>query len=265
MRTLMDQAYAESGGIPLRFDLFLPDVPGPVPLVICIHGGGWLSGERAGMHDVAAELAGLGFAAACPEYRLAPLHVFPAAVQDLQRFVAFVRGRSTDWNVHSSMIAALGNSAGGHLAAMLAVTDGKFLDEPAGISTRVNAAVAICPLTNLVEPRERHFEISLAFIEQFLGGPYEGREDLYRAASPVHHVDSSSAPMLIVHGGADDIVPVGQSAELSRALEAAGVPHRLRVLPDEGHAFSQAGWEAVRDAYVEFLRTEFQGAAVSSG
>lgn len=264
MPSLFDQAYDDPGNISLRFDLFHPETPEPAPLVVCVHGGGWISGEKEGMHEVAEGLVRKGFAAACPQYRLAPLHPFPAAVKDAQAFVAYCRKNAAGLGIDPNRIASLGISAGGHLAAMLGVTDGEFLDEPSDVSTRVDAAAAICPLIDLSGAPTKHFAISMAFIEQFMGGPYEGNEERYRAASPLSYVDAKSVPMLLVHGEADDIVPVEQSDALCAALKAAGVPCEYHRLPEEGHAFSIEAWAQIEVRYLSFLEANLKGAGVAA-
>ncbi len=261
MDLLHDEPFAELAGTTLRFDLALPEGPGPHPAVVCIHGGGWISGAKEEMSELAVGLAANGFASACPEYRLAPLHPFPAAAEDVQGFVRFLRSNSARWGLNPDAIGALGNSAGGHLAAMSAATD---VPDESGTSSRVNAAVAICPLTDLVDPASHHFPVSLGFIEQFLGGPYEGLEDRYRKASPAVHVDAACAPMFLVHGEADDIVPISQSDRLAAALEAAGVRHTYRKLPGEGHSFSLAAWEGIVRQYLDFFGETLPRAAAGT-
>ena len=123
MVAALNQVYSSPGGVPLHFDLFRPDSREPLPAIVCIHGGGWISGEKEGMHDVALRLAENGFIAACPDYRLAPLHPFPAAVQDVQRCVRSLRARADTYGILPHTVGAVGNSAGGHLRATLALTD----------------------------------------------------------------------------------------------------------------------------------------------
>jgi acetyl esterase/lipase len=244
MRTLFGQVYASPAGIPLKFDLFQPEPSVLSPLVVCIHGGGWISGERSMMHEVALDLASQGFAAACPDYRLAPLHPYPAAVEDVFEFVRFIRKAAADLGIAADRIGVLGNSAGGHISAMLAT---------ASDDARVEAAVAICPLTDLTDPVQRHFAVSLGFIEQFLGGPYEGREDVYSRASPITHASKAAAPMLLIHGDADDIVPPSQSEQFADALARQGVKHELHLLPGESHSFSVEAWERIEGLYRGFF------------
>ncbi len=237
-----------SGGYELPYDYFPPPRAG-APLVVCIHGGGWISGEPEGMHDVAERLQAMGYAAATPAYRLAPLHPFPAAVSDVRTFLGQIRAQAAVLGFDPSRVGALGNSAGGHLAAMCG-SDG------IAPSSKANAVVAICPITNVTDHRVRHFPISYSFLEQFMGVPPEGNEGVYREASPVFGVGPGSPPHLLIHGTADDIVPVGQTDELERALMEQGVRVRKRILEGEGHSFSFGGWAEIEREFDAFFGEE---------
>ncbi len=193
--------------------------------------------------------ASQGFAAATIEYRLAPLYPFPAAIEDAQAFVSFARAKAAELGIDPGRIAAFGNSAGGHLASVLGTGYG---DGP-----RVDAVVDVCGLTDMRNPAETQFPISMSFIEQFLGGPYAGREDAYASASPVVHIDGPRCPFLIVHGVEDDVVPVDQSRRLRDALVGAGGEATLVELPGEGHSFSFDAWDRIRNESVSFLKRVF--------
>lgn len=243
---VLDTVYSTPGGIPLAFDLVKPDSGTAHPLVICIHGGGWISGDRTGMRDVAENLAAAGFAAACPSYRLAPLHPFPAAVEDIRAFVTFCQENAKGLGLDAERMATLGNSAGGHLAAMAAL----------GGDHGVRAVVDICGISDVCDPRAQHFPISWAFLEQFMQVPFEGNEDRYREASPIHQVMPGDPPFFLIHGEDDDIVPVEQSHRLHAKLQSNGVHSELGTLPNEGHSFSYEGWMEIERRYLRFLREQ---------
>lgn len=249
MAVLRDRIYAEQKGIALRYDLFHPETAEAPPLVVCIHGGGWISGEKEDMHDVASRLAEQGFAAACVGYRLAPLHPFPAAVEDILAFATHARAASSELNIDPRRFASLGNSAGGHLASAAGLS--KYDD------SRVQAVVNICGISDLTNPHGQHFPVSLGFLEQFMGVPYEGNEALWKLASPLHAVEATPPPFLIVHGEADDIVPVGQSMALVQALERAGGSVESHFMPGEGHAFTFEGWMKIEQLFLDFLKRTF--------
>jgi len=238
-----DQVYAEPDGVPLRFDLFRKQNTETLPLVICIHGGGWISGSKEDVREVALLLASSGYAVACPNYRLAPLHPFPAAVDDIRAFVKTAKANASEWNIDPNRIAAFGHSAGGHLACM------------AGLSSedKVDAVITTSGITDLTAPREQHFAISWSFLEEFMGVPYEGNEQRYKDASPIYHVKRRVPPFLIIHGEMDDIVPVSQSEVLAAKLTENGGRHIFHRLPNELHSYSIDAWLKVEREVLTFL------------
>ena len=135
MVVLPDQKYPVEGG-ELGFDFFRPEGEGPFPLVVFLHGGGWISGDRTMYRDEAIWLAPQGFACACINYRLAPLYPFPVPVADCQAFVRFARTNHETLAIDPNQITAMGNSAGGHLALMLGLCPGRF-DSQDGLAERV--------------------------------------------------------------------------------------------------------------------------------
>ncbi|MFQ3587852.1 MAG: alpha/beta hydrolase [Fimbriimonadaceae bacterium] len=249
----LDQPYPTVGGKPLRYDFFRPTIDETLPLVVCIHGGGWISGDKGDMGEVARMFAESGFAAACPQYRLAPLFPYPAAVDDVLSFVRFCRTQAEEWKIDPDRIGSFGNSAGGHLAAMTGLLDHPPSEANGGPSGRVDAVVSLCGIFDLTEPGERHFPISMAFLTQFLGSEFEGFESTWREASPLAHVDAEAAPFLVVHGSADDIVPVEQSRAFVKALEQAGVAVEYHELEGEGHAFGYPAWLEIQRWSTNFL------------
>jgi acetyl esterase/lipase len=255
LRVFSNEEYARPDGIPLCFDLYHPG-DGAQPLIVFVHGGGWISGERDMYSEEAEWFAGLGFATATIDYRLAPLYPFPSALVDVQAFVRFIRSKAQNYGVDPGQIAAMGNSAGGHLAAMLGVSRVGFGGEGA---VRVDAVVDVCGLTDMRNPSDTQYPISMSFIEQFLGGGYLGREEDYALASPVTHVSEKCCPFLIVHGSMDDVVPPAQSQALHDALRAQGGVAELIVLEGEGHSFTLEAWDNVRSEAARFLKGVFGG------
>lgn len=256
MLTISSQVYSTPGGIPLAFDLFHPGGEA-VPLVVCLYGGGWISGDRTMYADEAAWISEQGYAAAVFDYRLAPLYPFPAAVQDAQNFVRYARENCGALKIIPDKIAAFGNSAGGHLACMLGLCSDTF-----GVDTEtnhlVNGAISVSGLTDMRNPGESQYDISFSFIEQFLGGPYSGNEEKYASASPLAHLRDDACPFCIVHGMLDDVVPPAQSRLLHEALLAKGIESQLLELESDGHSFTYEGWDKIRETYIAFLGDVFK-------
>lgn len=241
---LTDQPYGSAGSAALRYDAILAE-GNKVPAIVCIHGGGWVSGESSDMHDVAEYFSEKGFAAFCPQYRLAPLYPYPAAIQDIEHMLLFLRENADQLNILPDSIGVIGNSAGGHLSAMA----GLSVNEAA----RANAVVDICGLTDLTNVKENHPPISWDFISQFMAGaPTE--DPRWIEASPIYRIVEGAPPFMIFHGEEDDVVYVDQSIRFHRALFDAGVDAKIELLPGEGHSFTFTGFGNILEESTDFFR-----------
>lgn len=246
-----DQEYAHQGSAALRYDAILPDAK-PAPAVVCIHGGGWVSGDRSDMHEIARFFAENGYAAFCPQYRLAPLYPYPAAIEDIAAFFRYLRSESEHLGILPDAIGVIGNSAGGHLASMAGFS--------ADADGRANAVVNISGLADLTNMRETHPPISWDFLGQFLAGA--GPEDpQWIEASPIFRITSDAPPFLIFHGEEDDVVYPEQSKRLHEALLEAGVPSEMETLPGEGHSFTLDGFNHILRRSLAFFQERMQAGA----
>lgn len=206
----------------LELDLYLPtESPGPSPAVVYIHGGGWSSGTRDQFRPQAIHMASNGFVGAAIDYRLAPDHVFPAALHDAKAAVRWLRANASTYNIDPSRIGAAGGSSGGHLAALLGTTEGVAEFEGGGnpaFSSAVQAVAAFNPVLDLVALAGASGAANS--IEPFLGASFAADPDLWANASPISHVTDESAPFLFLHGTTDGTVPHSQSVDMMNALVA---------------------------------------------
>lgn len=229
--------YGRAGSHELQMDIFRPpDCAGIRPAVLCIHGGGWHGGDRRQFHWHARQLALDGFVAACVAYRLTGTAVWPAAFDDCQRAVRWLRKQAGELALDPGRIGVLGSSAGGHLAAFLGVRETRDECDPAlaGISSRVGCVVDVHGLHDL--PALTSHRVA-GLCAQFLGGSFEQASEAWADASPVRFVDERSAPMLLVHAPDDPSVPYDQSLRLAMALIGAGRPVEFMPVPGAGHGF----------------------------
>ena len=225
-----DLTYREVGGDELTLDAYLPVGNGLRPGVMVIYGGGWILGSKEFSAPLAEMLAQQGFAAFAMNYRLAPQHPFPAAVDDVRASVAWVRDHASDFGVDPARIGAIGGSAGGHLAAMLATSGQGPLDRGSRVATAVSWAGPMDLRPDEYPPD------SQPYLRAFLDCLFSPcQEQTIVAASPISHVDPSDASLLIANGDSDMLVPTDQATRMSAALDRAGVAHELLVVPNAGH------------------------------
>ena len=245
IRALADVAYARVGERTLTLDLYLPEKPptAPLPLLVWVHGGGWIGGDKRPCPTTG--FVPTGWIVASVGYRLTTVAPFPAQIHDVKAAVRFLRAHADAWGIDPERVAAAGASAGGHLVALLGTSGGvaelEGTEGNAGTSSRVQAVIDYFGPTDLTQFDGHGSKLVAAapgsVVERLLGGPLAERTELAKAANPITFVDADDPPFLIFHGDKDDIVPLDQSRLLVTALEKASVPVTLVVVPGGGHGF----------------------------
>lgn len=231
----LDVAYASVSGEQLKMDVYRPADPKPsMPAVVVIHGGAWISGNKRDMKDLATALAREGFLAASIQYRLAPKHRYPAMIDDARTAVRYLRANAAKMQIDPNRIGAAGASAGGHLALLLGFTDTSAAkdQEYAGHSSKVRAVFDIFGPTDLGRDYSAAFD---PVFQMVLGKKRQDAAEEIRLASPVSHVGKGAAPVFILHGTKDAVVPIAQSKLLAQTLADAGVPHETAFIEGLGH------------------------------
>ncbi|MGE8135127.1 alpha/beta fold hydrolase [Novosphingobium subterraneum] len=252
---------------PQIVDIYVPAGKGPHPLVLYIHGGGWMGGHtrQSGAFDnfpkMLAAFAAEGFTVASVEYRLSGEATFPAQAKDIFAALRFLRQNAAQYHIDPSRVGVFGGSAGGHLAALtgLACTDGKIdatLDPASANDGCVQATAAWYGIHDFATmPRITQKDSA----EQRLLGCKDSTctPEAIRAASPISYVDVKDAPVLLLHGVDDKVVPVGQSQQLEAALKAAGVPVSATYYPGIDHSFMGATPDDTRRTSLKAMNITF--------
>ena len=297
VRGIPDLVYESIPGFrPLHLDLYRQKSAGaPRPLVIYLHGGGWMNGHTrqsgafASWPNVLASLAARGYVVASVEYRLSGEAKFPAAEQDVKAAVRWLRSQAAVFGIDKSRAIVWGASAGGHLAALTATSCGVAELEPEvrpawagevprGTPGAVQAAGAQ-PESDCVQAAVTWYGIfdfstlasqrdpgSTALTDRpdsadarFLGCRISAcAPAVLAAASPVTYIDHDDPPMLLIHGLGDRTVPVKQSQDMYDRLRAAGVSAKLVLVPDVDHSFIGKTPADTRKASREALRKVFE-------
>lgn len=228
------------GALPL--DLYLATAPGPRPALLYIHGGAWSTGNKNGGYGLALvpALAMAGITVVSLNYRLAPQWKFPAMIEDIRCAIRFMRIKATQWNIDTNRIGVIGNSAGGHLAALAALAPNSqwVTSEWPGVSNM--AQLAVC----LWGPSDLRAVTGSELRDRLVAVFGEGPEAL-RVGSPITYVSNSAPPFLIVNGEADTTVPVTQSTTLHNVLIGHGCSSELLLVANAGHSLVQVGTEPI--------------------
>jgi len=250
--TLRDQPYSQPDqGGRRRFDITLPGrCPGPVPLVVWIHGDTWRDGSKADCP--VTWLALEGYAVASIGYRTSDLARFPAQLDDCRAAIAEIVRRAGEWGLDPTRIAVVGHGGGGLLAALVGLADDPADDEAAAPRSPPAAIALLSAPTDLTSLGPEH-DRPRSPASLLVGGPLPEVREAALRASPVWHVSPDDPPCLVIHGTADPSVPVEQAVRLDAALSAVGVPSTLLLLDRAGHAASIGRDSPAGRAILEFL------------
>ena len=239
-----DVEYGRAGEISLKLNILEPKerLEKPMPVVVFIHGGGWLGGSKN--RNPTAFLAQEGYFTVSIDYCLSGVAKFPAQIHDCKAAIRFLRKNATRFYINPDRIGVWGSSAGGHLTALMGTSgDVKELEGDSGnpgYSSRVQAAVDFFGPADFLnweglgEKRDNPVRL-------LLGCPVAEKPELARQASPVTWASKDDPPFLIFHGENDRDVPVAQSKRLHDALNSAGVDSEFVLVKNAGHGFGGFG------------------------
>lgn len=195
-----------------------------------IHGGSWRHHDKSQLPALNRYLAARGYIVAAINYRLAPQHRFPAALDDLLEALCYLKANAASFGIDPCRFVLLGRSAGGHLALLAAYGTA----DPA-----IRGVVALYPPTDLrygyMHPSDPRVIDIRGALEDFLGGSLDSVPDSYDRASPSQLVGLSTPPTLLIHGERDELVPAIHSELLAASLAIAGRPHLCLLLPWATH------------------------------
>jgi acetyl esterase/lipase len=247
-----DVVFSRPAGFrPLSLDLYVPAAPARA-LCLYLHGGGWRAGSRSDgpgpsrlwSPSFFERAAAMGLAMASADYRLSGEATYPAQLDDVRAAAGFLATHRASFGVGAQRTTAWGVSAGGHLAALLALTG-----PPA--SPGVDAVVCWYAPTDLDalsadcdRAGGRGERGPDARESQLIGAPLDERPDLVKEASPVSFAHAGAPPFLFLHGTADTLVPPRQSQRLAAALAGAGASATVELVDGGTHMFSELDDEA---------------------
>jgi len=263
MKKLLDITYREIDGHELKLDVFLPEEDAlfseKPPVIFWVHGGAWLAGDRkwCGLQKQTER----GYAVVSVDYRLTDVAPFPACIEDCKYALTFLRENANEYPVDLTRVCVAGESAGGHLVALMGVSAGHIDWEPEGSDCSVQAVIDICgPVWKLPTVMADDDDINEdknepSVLTKLFGTPYylkKGKQ-IAAAASPLTYIDGSEPPFLIIHGDKDDIVPIEHSRNLRNALEEAGNDVMMHTVLAGGHSFICPTAEAVTNGFLDFV------------
>ncbi|MBL8816635.1 MAG: alpha/beta hydrolase [Planctomyces sp.] len=273
-----DLLYVPEGDDAQRLDLYFPEAKpeSPLPLIVHIHGGGWMGGSKAPCPVAAMVLR--GYVVASIEYRFSQKAVFPAQIQDCQASIRWLRANAEKYNIDINKVGVVGGSAGGHLSALVGTAGGKKVFPVIGgneeQSDRVQCVCDIFGPANFATVMQQAADDkNVRNIFQFnspsdpysllIGVSLNSDRAKTEAVSPITFVSKDSPPTLILHGTHDALVPYAQSVEFADALKANGVPVWLQTIPGAGHGGAGFGNPAIVALMQNFFDKHLKGSDVA--
>lgn len=238
--SLGDIVYADIDGVQMKLDIHLPANAGagkPLPLIVWIHGGGWINKNKSSCFPLRVKFPNRGYAVASIDYRKSNEAPFPAQLEDCKAAVRWLRKNAAKYNIDPARIGVWGSSAGAHLAMLLGVTGD---ERQFNVGANLDVSSRVLAVADFYGPADftgKHAPLGRAapFVEKLLGGPVAKKMTLAAAASPLTYVSKSSPPLLIIHGTKDATVPIAQSKAMRDAMKKAGAPCKLTIIEGAGH------------------------------
>jgi acetyl esterase len=240
-----DIEFAKAGDVSLTLDAYVPDGPGPFPTAILVHGGGFVRGDKQSyIKPIFDPLSRASFTWFTINYRLAPAHRYPAAVEDVEAAIRWVKDHAKEYKVDTRRIALIGESAGGHLVSMVGARGrGK---------TRVAAVVPFYAPHDLEFQVRQRGALGESMTALFgLAELNDGAWKTLREGSPSTYVKSGMPPYFLIHGTRDEQVPYEQSVRFQERMKSAGNRCELVTIPDGRHGMG--GWDPAHPEYKPFL------------
>lgn len=242
-------------------DIYLPpNAKGKVPLIVFVHGGGWIGNDKYAdigyMKNTVAEIIKSGYALASIDYRFATQAIFPAQIQDCNRAVSFLYDNAEKYGFDKERFVLMGFSAGGHLATFQGLSNNDQIDDffmPA--TSRDFSFTAVVdfygPSELILFPGANDPKSPEALL---IGAAPLDRPDLAKTASPTTYIDENDPPFLIIHGEKDDLVSPRQSQLLSSWLTVKGVENELIMVKDAPHYGEMFDVDDIRYKVINFLK-----------
>ena len=249
--------YAEADGQKLTLDVSRPEGDGPFPALVVIHGGGWELHTNTVMEGMARYIANRGYVVFNINYRVYPTPM-KQMVEDCLGAVIWVKEHAAEYHADPTRVAVTGDSAGGHLTAMIVTSaqDPAYTPTYRGsgrYDTTVKCAIPTYGVYNF--PALAKLPIAKPLFREVLGGTYQEKPELYQQLSPINHVRPGLPPQLIVCGNLDPLYRENRAYE--KKLQETGNPVEFYLARGQTHAFLNYFWkkpaQRAYDAMIAFL------------
>lgn len=256
-----DVVYGSANNTPLKLDIWYPrDNPSPTPIVVYIHGGGWIFGSKEGAVYQLLPYLERGWRVVNVEYRMAGNSLAPGSVEDTRCALRWIYRNAAQWKFDTSKIILTGHSAGGHLSLITGMlpdgtaldnrcyADAKYGDVPMKVAAIVNW-YGISDVNDLIKgPNVKNYAVMWM-------GSVPNAEQVAKSVSPLTYVRTGLPPIISIHGDKDSVVPYSHSVRLHEALKKTNNIEQLVTIEGGDHGmFTKEQYTKGYDAIWQFLK-----------
>ena len=239
--------------------------PQPLPVIFWFGGGGWMTVDHNVHLPNLVDLVRAGFVVVSGEYRNSNQAQWPAQLIDAKAAIRYIKSNADKYQINPKKVAVMGESAGGHLASMVAVTNGQkqfdvgnYLD----YTSDVQLAIPWYGVVNPLSAKQNSASSDFDFVyRNLLGGEPEDNPELVSQADPHTFITDTTVPFLLFHGTEDEVVPVDDSRELYDDLISHGVDADLYELQGAEHMDELFMQPEITKLIIDFLTTHFGNGA----
>ncbi len=258
--------------VAMKMDILQPKSDQKLPAIVYVTGGGFINANKDNGIQLRMHLAEAGYVVASIQYRVAPTVKFPAPVEDVKSAIRYLKAHADQYGIDADRVGIVGGSAGGYLTAMAGTTSGTTTfdkGENLDKSSSVKAAVDLYGLSDLTcigddysdAIKEAHKSAGATEALWVNGSPVFGGKDggiladkkAADAANPIHYISKTSAPMLLMHGTADNVVSPSQTDLLFQALQQKGIPSQRYLVEGAAHGGIYWNQKEVMDIITAFF------------
>ena len=240
---IRDQVFYNEAGVQLKLDIYRPlNTKKKHPGILQIHGGAWITGSKRQASFLMTRMAARGWVCFSVSYRFSPDIIFPEHLIDVKRALRWIRNNAEEHGLDPDFIVTTGGSAGGHLAAMMALTQNRVEFQPGfeKMDTSIHGCVPIYGVFNFHDPFENQtpYPAKARVLKMLCGGTPKKQHDRYEQITPANWISGKAPPFLLIQGETDALVSTSETYSFWEALEAHKVPNSAFLsLPLVQHAF----------------------------